>query len=143
MKILHIIASLQGGGKEKALVTYLKNSSPEVKNYVCCITQGGAYEEELNKLNIEYYILKRRFRFDLSVIGQIKQLIKKLNVDIVQTYNFTGNFWGRLGAKNFDNVKKIIFERGTIWGTNFLMNSAEKFLARYTDQILTNSNAAK
>jgi glycosyltransferase involved in cell wall biosynthesis len=143
LRILHIIATLGGGGTEKALVSFLKNCSPKIDNYVCCITTGGIYERDLKKIGIKYFILNRRFRFDFSIIKQIRRLIEDFNIDIIQTYNFTGNLWGRLAAKKNKSIKTITFERGTIWYNNFIMNVLEKWLEKYTDQYLANSNAAK
>ena len=142
VKVLHVIASLEGGGTERSLVNFLKHSQGRIKNYVCCINKGGVYENTLKELNVDYIILKRRCKFDLSLIWQIRQFMKTLNVDIVQTYNFTGNFWGRIAARKFSGIKTVSYERGTVWGNSPLLNRFEKYLSRTTDRILANSQAA-
>jgi glycosyltransferase involved in cell wall biosynthesis len=110
---------------------------------VCCVSTGGFYEEELRSLGIPYYILKRRFRLDPSVIYQMAKLMRSEHIDLVHTLAFTANTWGRVAAKLARVPYIIAHERGTAWTENAIMRCVDRVLYRFTDLILTNSEAAK
>lgn len=143
-RVLHIIASLEGGGVERLLVKSLALFDQEKFTHrVCCITKGGVYESELKSLNIPYWIMKRRFRFDPGIVFQMANLMREEQIQIVHTLNFTANAWGRLAAR-FAKVPKIIaHERGTAWTENATMRRVDRYLEPFTDVWLANSQAAK
>ncbi|HEX6303460.1 MAG TPA: glycosyltransferase [Anaerolineales bacterium] len=143
-RILHVVPSLEGGGVERLLVKSLALFDREKFDHrVCCITKGGVYEPELRSLNIPYWIMKRRFRFDPSIVYQMAKLMREERIQIVHTLNFTANAWGRLAAR-FAKVPKIIaHERGTAWTENATMRRIDRYLEPLTDIWLTNSRAAE
>lgn len=143
-RVLHVVPSLEGGGVERLLVKSLALFDQEKFTHrVCCITKGGVYEPELRSLNVPYWIMKRRFRFDPSIVYQMAKLMRKERIHIVHTLNFTANAWGRLAAK-FAKVPKIIaHERGTAWTENATMRRVDRYLEPITDLWLANSQAAE
>lgn len=144
IKVMHVTSNLGGGGVERLLVKSLGvfNRS-NFDHLVCCISGGGVYEDELRALEIPYWIMKRRARFDTSVVFQIGSLMRRERVDVVHTLNFTANAWGRVAAK-FAGVPRIIaHERGTAWTENLAMRLVDRVLYHITDVLLANSRAAK
>ena len=143
-RVLHVVPSLEGGGVERLLVKSLALFDQEKFTHrVCCITKGGVYEPELRSLKIPYWIMKRRFRFDPSIVYQMAKLMREERIDIVHTLNFTANAWGRLAA-SFAKVPKIIaHERGTAWTENATMRRVDRYLEQLTDIWLANSRAAE
>ena len=106
--ILQIIATLDIGGAERQLVELVKRLDRNKYNVsVCCITRGGPLEEDLKKLGIEYHILYKRFKFDFTVIFRLTRLIRRGKIDLVHTWMFTSNTWGRIAAK-FTNVSVVM-----------------------------------
>lgn len=144
LNVLHVTSSLAGGGVERLLVeslAVLKRTS--FAHQVCCVSAGGVYEERLRSLGVPYWIMRRRARFDPTVISQMARLMRRERIDVVHTLNFTANVWGRVAAK-LANVPRIIaHERGTAWIESAVMRLVDRVLYRFTDLLLANSEAAK
>ncbi len=143
-KIIHIISTLEIGGAELQLLDVLKKldkSRYEVS--VCCLTRGGPLVDDFCKLGIEVIILKRRFRFDFSLIKQIIRVVKEKKIDIVHTHMFTANSWGTL-ASRIARVPIIInsvhdIEAWKCWHHRFI----DRMLFSYVDTVITNSDATR
>lgn len=83
------------------------------------------------------------FRENLKAYRNINYIINKYNIDIIHCNTPIGAFLGRIcGHKN--NVKKVIytahgfhFYKGNNIIKNFIFRNIEKYLARYTDAIIT------
>jgi glycosyltransferase involved in cell wall biosynthesis len=143
LNVLHVIATLAGGGVERLLVKSLTVlNRTDFTHQVCCISGGGVYEEELRSLEVPCWVLKRRARFDPTVILQMVRLMRRAHIDVVHTLNFTANAWGRLAAKLAGVPRVIAHERGTAWTESAVMRQVDKSLYRFTDLWLANSEAA-
>lgn len=144
INVLHVTASLASGGVENLLVKSLaKINKEKFTHQVCCVSSGGIYEKDLKTLGIPYYIMKRRARFDPSVLLQMAQLMRRQRIDVVHTLNFTANAWGRAAAQLAGVPRIIAHERGTGWTENALMRLVDRALYPVTDLWLANSEAAK
>jgi len=143
LKIMHVTSNLGGGGVERLLVkslAYFDHS--DFEHQVCCLS-GGVYEDELRTLGIPYRVMKRRSRFNLSIVAQMASLMRQERVDVVHTLNFTANAWGRAAAKLAGVPRIIAHERGTAWTETPIMRLLDRLLYRITDLVLANSNAAQ
>lgn len=144
LHIMHVIANLNSGGVQRLLVESLAAFDQEkCRHFVCCVTAGGVYEERLQALNIPYWIMERRCRFDPTILWQMARLMRQQQIDVVHGLNFTGNLWGRLAAKLARVPRIIAHERGTGWTENKLMRFVDRRLAVMTDVWLANSQAAR
>ena len=143
MNILHIISTLEIGGVELQLLEILKRlDSSKYNSTVCCLTRSGPLLDEFLKLRIDIKVLKRRFRFDPSLICQIIRLLKEKKIDIVHTYMFTGNSWGTL-ASRIASVPVII---NSVWDIEIWKRCYYRWIDRilfpFVDAVITNSDAS-
>ena len=144
LNIMHITASLGGGGVERLLVKSLEVLDRDIfAHSVCCVSSGGIYEKELRALGVPYWIMKRHMRFDLTVIFQMAQLMRHERIDVVHTLGFTANAWGRVAAKLARVPRIIAHERGTAWTEGPFMRIVDRVLYHFTDLLLANSEAAR
>lgn len=144
INVLHVTSNLAGGGVQRLLVQSLAVlDQVAFRHSVCCVSTGGVYESELQKLGIPYWIMKRRARFDLTVIFQMARLMRRKHIDVVHTLGFTANAWGRVAAKLARVPRIIAHERGTAWTESALMRIVDRALYRFTDLLLANSEAAR
>jgi len=142
--ILQIIATLDIGGAEKQLIELVKRLDKNKYNVtVCCITRGGPLEEDLKKLGIEYHILYKRFKFDFTVIFKLTRLIRQKKIDLVHTWNFTANAWGRVSAWIAGVPIIIASEHGTFSPVLKHQILVDKLLLKCTDKIITVSDNLK
>lgn len=98
MKVLHVLS-----GRELAGIrTYILSVSQELakKDIDLCFVfmQEGLLFDDLRKKGFRVYLIKKRFRFDLSIILRLVNLIRKERIDIIHTHNVTSNFYGRLAC---------------------------------------------
>jgi len=142
--ILQIIATLDIGGAERQLIELVKRLDKNKYNVtVCCITRGGPLEEDLKKLGIEYHILYKRFKFDFTVIFKLTRLIRQKKIDLVHTWNFTANAWGRVSAWIAGVPIIIASEHGTFSPVLKHQILVDKLLLKCTDKIITVSDNLK
>ena len=85
INIMFVMATLDIGGTIQQLMLLFKNLPKKYKISFCCITRGGPLLDRVRETGIKVFILKKRFKFDLSVIWELYTLIKRGNVDILHT----------------------------------------------------------
>lgn len=139
-RILQIIPTLVRGGAEKQL-TLLSTGLPknEFEVHVCLLTAGGPYRETLEQAGIPIHEINKKWKFDPFAYYRLKKLIKSLNPDLVHTWIFAANSYGRYAALNA-GVKKIIAgERCVDPWKRWHELKIDRYLAKRTDGIVTNS----
>jgi len=100
-------------------------------------------KEKINYFNQMVYRSIFNMKDNFKAYKNLNNLLKREKIDIIHCNTPIGGVLGRLcGKKN--NVKKIIytvhgfhFYRGNNVLKNFIFKTAERFLARYTDVIIT------
>jgi sugar transferase (PEP-CTERM/EpsH1 system associated) len=108
IKILHVIYSLGMGGAERVIVNYAKYfDKNRYELFVCALTEGGPYENDLNKAGVSYFILNKKKGIDLSVIPKISRILRSEQIDIVHLHDFSSIAWVTIPAIIF-GVKRII-----------------------------------
>jgi glycosyltransferase involved in cell wall biosynthesis len=88
IKVLHIIDSLRGGGKERQLVELLKSldDSKEIRNEVILLNDINQYPESKTLEHVGIHILKRRIKKDPTVFFKIRKIVKTFNPQIIQSW---------------------------------------------------------
>lgn len=144
LNVMHVTASLGGGGIERLLAQSLAIiDRTRLTHRVCCVSGGGVYESELQRLDVPYWVMKRRRRFDLTVLVQMAGLMRQERVDIVHTQGFTANAWGRVAARLAGVPRIVAHEHGTAWTGTAAMRLVDRLLYRVSDLLLANSEAAR
>ncbi len=141
-RICFVIPTLVKGGAEKQLsllATHIDRDRFDV--HVIVLTHSGPYEELLLQHNVPVHFIGKRFKFDP---GAYRRLVKKLNElkpDIVHTWLFAANAYGRRAAAKC-GVKVIVGgERSVDPWKNRWQLAIDQQLAKITDTIVTNTSA--
>jgi len=141
-RILYVIATLDPAGAERQLVmlaTHLDRGRFEP--IVCCLTRGGPLEAELAAAGVETIVLAKRAKLDVSVVPRLVRLIRNRHIDLVHTWLFTGNAFGRAAAILAGDCKIVASERSVDrWRTPIHM-SVDRLLATRTSRIIVNAEA--
>lgn len=95
--------------------------------------------EEITNL----YILKKKFKFDLAILFNLIKIIKKEKPDILHTFMFTSNTWGRLAGIICKVPVIIASERSADLWKRWYHNLIDKFLLKFTKKIICNSEEVK
>ncbi|MCL2118606.1 MAG: glycosyltransferase [Planctomycetaceae bacterium] len=140
IKVLQIIPTLDQSGAEKQM-TLLAAGLPrdEFEVHVAVLTRTGPLAHELEAANIPYTLIEKTSKIDLFAYFRLKKLIRKIKPDVVHTWLFAGNAYGRATA--FACKVPVVFagERCVDpWKGHghFLI---DRTLAKKSDAIITNS----
>jgi glycosyltransferase involved in cell wall biosynthesis len=99
MKLLFIIGPMMGGGGEKQLIDLCSGlDKSEFTTHVAVLNYKGRLYEELEKVADHVTLIPKSNKFDVRVIFRLRSLIQDIKPDLIQTYMWTGNLWGRLAA---------------------------------------------
>lgn len=143
-RIALIIPTMDRGGAEKQ-VCLLAAGLPKDKFevHVILLTRGGPREELLREHQIPYTLIGKRAKFDPTAYFRLKSELKRLSPDLVHTFLFAGNSYGRAAAKSA-GVKQIVASERCVdpWKT-LRHGIIDRYQARHTSAITTNSSGVK
>ncbi len=112
IKLLLLIPTLDRSGAEKQLTllaTHLPRSEFSVQ--VACLTRSGPYAAELNAAEVPVTVLHKRFKCDPIAYRRLRRLLTEQQPDILHTWLFAGNAYGRLAAGGRPPFPIIVSER--------------------------------
>lgn len=149
MNIAFLIQSLESGGAERQLALLAQGLFDNGHTVTVIILRGGGrYESELQNAGVIVQSLEKQGRWDL--IGPIRRLAKilfGLEPDILHGYMPVANVLARL-VGSITPCKRVVFGvRASNMGLDqydFVARWSyriERFLARWADLIITNSDA--
>jgi glycosyltransferase involved in cell wall biosynthesis len=139
-KITMIIPTLVQGGAEKQmslLAAGLPKSEFDVR--VIALTSGGPWHDFLNKHGIPVTVIGKRFKFDPFSFWSLYRELKRKPADLVHTWIFAANSYGRLAAKLARIQYQVAGERCVdLWKSEFHF-MIDRYLDRWTTAFATNS----
>jgi glycosyltransferase involved in cell wall biosynthesis len=101
INILHVLSRLPVGGVENMLLKVVKGYDKSRFNVsICCLKEGGAIADELERLGFKVEILNRMkgHGFDLGTVTALCRFIKKGNIHILRTHHYHANLYGRMAG---------------------------------------------
>lgn len=140
IRVLHIIPSLDRSGAEKQLVLLAQGlPRDEFEVHVVALTRGGPLAEPLRAGGIPVTVLGKRGKLDPWAYWRLVRLIRQLRPDIVQTWLFAANSYGRLAAWQA-GVRRVIAGERCVdeWKRGHEL-ALDRLLARWTSRIVVNS----
>ena len=107
-----MIPTLDRSGAEKQfalLATGLPRDEFDIA--AIALTRGGPYAELLADSGIPLTIIGKRSKFDPFSVWRLRSELKRLQPDILHTWLFAANSYGRLCASVVPNAKIVVSER--------------------------------
>jgi glycosyltransferase involved in cell wall biosynthesis len=144
IRVLQIIPTLDRCGAEKQL-TLLAAGLPRDRFdvHVCALTRGGPLEEPLRKAGIPVTVIGKSWKFDPLAYRRLRRLIVRLQPDLVHTWIFAANAYGRWAARSAGVKHLVGGERCVDTWKQWHELAIDKYLARYTQRIVTNSSGVR
>lgn len=144
IRVLQIIPTLVRGGAEKQL-TLLARGLPkdEFDVHVAVLTHSGPLEASLREANIPVSQIGKRWKLDPFAYQRLKREIERLRPDIVHTWLFAANSYGRRAAFAAGVKHVIAGERCVDPWKGRLNFWIDRSLAKRTERIVTNSSGVK
>jgi glycosyltransferase involved in cell wall biosynthesis len=142
ISITFLIPTLDRSGAEKQLALLAcKLPRDRFQPEVIALTRGGPYEADLQRAGIPVTVLGKRRKFDLATWGQLKRRLRENPPDILHTWLFAGNAYGRLALPRHRKFKVVVSERCVdSWKATWQLWLDRRLLGR-TDRLLANSES--
>lgn len=144
IRVVHIIPTLDQSGAEKQLFL-LASQLPRdrFETRVLAITRGGHYEVCLKESGIQVEVIGKRLKWDPRSLSRLTGRLRELKPDIVHTWLFAGNSYGRAAAMWAKCPHVIASERCVDSWKREYQFVLDRWLARRSDAIAVNSEAVK
>jgi len=137
-----VIATLERGGAEKQLVllaTHLDRArfSPTV----VALTRGGPFEDALREHRVPCEVIGKRRGVSPLALVRLRRLLRSLRPDVVHTWMFTADAYGRVAAK-MAGVRRIVSSELCVdqW-KGPVKRAIDRLLAHVTDCVVPNSDS--
>lgn len=144
IRLLLVIPTLVRGGAEKQLALLARGlPRDQFDVHVAVLTHTGPLESDLREAGIPVTVIGKRWKFDPLCYWRLRRHIQSLQPDIVHTWLFAANAYGRQAALSV-GVKRIIAgERcADPWKAAWQL-AIDRALAKRTDCIVTNSTGVQ
>jgi glycosyltransferase involved in cell wall biosynthesis len=143
-RIVLVIPTMDRGGAEKQLCLLAENlPRDQFSVHVMLLTRGGPRSQRLRDAGIPVTLIGKRFRADPSALFRLRRELIRVKPDIVHTWLFAANSFGRAAAR-LAKVPRILASERCVdcWktGAHFLV---DRRLAKFTDAITTNSTGVR
>jgi len=145
IKVFIVIDHLGTGGAQQQVLEYLKFAAHENYEFKV-INLDAIYEplaDQVRALGVDVVSIAHKGFFNPATLRILTRLFKQEQPDIVHTYLFTADCYGRLAAKLAGTKVIICSIRSTdLWKKpHHIM--VDRILAKYTDKILINADGMK
>ncbi|MDX1944438.1 MAG: glycosyltransferase [Pirellulaceae bacterium] len=143
-RLLLVIPTLVRGGAEKQLsLLALGLPRDEFDVHVAVLTHSGPWEQPLREAGIPVHLIGKRWKVDPFAYVRLRRLMRRLQPDIVHTWLFAANSYGRHAAWSV-GVKHIVGGERCVdpWKSG-LQLSLDRVLARRSEVIVTNSSGVR
>jgi glycosyltransferase involved in cell wall biosynthesis len=143
-RVVLIIPTMDRGGAEKQ-VCLLAAGLPKLDFdvHVVLLTRGGLRESQLRENGVAYTIVGKRGKLDPTAFFRLKRVLKDLRPDLVHTFLFAANSYGRAAAKMIGVPVVIASERCVDPWKTWRHAIIDRKLSNISAAITTNSVGVK
>lgn len=144
IRVVLLIPTMDLGGAEKQLCLLAENlPRDQFDVHVILLTRDGPRSQTLRDAGIPVTLISKRFKADPSALFRLRRELIRLKPDLIHTWLFAANSFGRTAAR-LAKVPRIIASERCVdpWKTSahFLV---DRQLARFTEAITTNSEGVR
>ncbi|WP_068262838.1 glycosyltransferase family 4 protein [Rubripirellula obstinata] len=140
MRLALVIPTMDQGGAEKQLCLLAENLPPDQFDVrVFLLTRDGPLSDRLRRAGVEVVVIGKRFKADPTALFRLRKHFQSFQPDIVHTWLFAANSFGRVAARMASVPRIMASERCVdLWKTaaHFLI---DRRLAGFTETITVNS----
>jgi glycosyltransferase involved in cell wall biosynthesis len=142
LKVLQLIPTLDRSGAEKQMVL-LARGLPRDRFHVevATLTRQGPLQAELGAAGIPVNGIGKRFKFDPFALSRLVRFLRRSRFDIVQTWIFAANTYGRVAARLAGVPIVITTEMAVDLWKGRVENWVDRRLATWCDRLVGNSHA--
>jgi len=132
---------LDRSGAEKQLVMLARGLPRDRFDvHVCVLTRSGPLSEELDRAGIPWTLIGKRWKADPFAYLRLKRHLQDVQPDLVQTWLFAANSFGRAAALAAGVRHVVASERSVDPWKTWWQFAIDRRLAARTDAIVVNSS---
>ena len=142
LHVLQVIPTLDRSGAEKQMVLVAAGLPRDrFRVEVAALTRGGPLAADLAAAGIPVTVIGKRFKVDPLALAKLARLVKAGRFDVVQTWIFAADAYGRIAARRAKVPVVVTAEMAVdLWkGRSEL--AVDRWLAGWTDRVVGNSEA--
>lgn len=142
LKVLQVIPTLDRSGAEKQMVLLAKGLPRDRFHVeVAALTRLGPLEAELSAAGIPVTLIGKRFKYDPVALARLVRLLRVRSFDVVQTWIFAANTYGRVAAHLAQVPVVVVAEMAADLWKGRLERLVDRRLGTWCDQLVGNSRA--
>jgi glycosyltransferase involved in cell wall biosynthesis len=142
LKVLQLIPTLDRSGAEKQLVLLAKGLPRDrFQVEVVALTRLGPLETELKAAGIPVFTIGKRFKIDPVALWRLVQIMKARRFDVVQSWLFAANTYGRVASRLVGVPVVIVTEMAADLWKGRMERVVDRGLATWCDRLVGNSHA--
>ncbi len=141
-KICQIIPTLDQGGAEKQmslLACHLNRQ--QFESHVVVLTRSGPLEQTLLDAGVHVHLIGKRNKLDPAALLRLTRTLRQLAPDVVHTWLFAANSYGRWAARRAGVPIIVAGERCVDPWKRWWHYAIDRRLLRSTSTIVTNTDA--
>jgi len=143
-RILHIIPTFDRAGAEKQLLVLARGlARGGFDVHVAALARGGPLLGEFRQAGILTTVIGKRLQADPVALARLTRHIARLQPDLVHTWNFTANSYGRVAARTAGVKHLVAGEHGIDRWKSSWQWFVDRRLGRVTDRYVVNSPAIR
>ncbi len=142
IKVVHVVPTLDQGGAEKQLCLLASHlDRKQFETHVVVLTHSGPREQFLREHDVALHFINKRGKFDPFAYRRLKVLLDELRPDIVHTWLFAANSYGRLAARAAKVPVILAGERCVDPWKGWWQIAVDRWLLSNTSAVVTNTSA--
>jgi glycosyltransferase involved in cell wall biosynthesis len=142
LKVLQLIPTLDRSGAEKQMVLLARNLPRDRFHVeVAALTRLGPLETELRDAGIPVTAIGKRFKADPLALLNLTRFLKANSFDIVQTWIFAANTYGRIAARLAGVPIVIVTEMAVDLWKSRMNRLVDRRLSTWCSRLVGNSHA--
>jgi glycosyltransferase involved in cell wall biosynthesis len=143
LRLLCMLDELDIGGTEQQILELVRGIDRDRFEPMVCCFRHGRKAQEIADLGVPVFQVAKSHKLDAGIILRIAKLLREHRIDILQTYLWTANTWGRVAARMAGTPVVVASERNVdIWEQSY-KRLIGGYLAGATDKIIANSEAVR
>lgn len=140
LRLALVIPTMDQGGAEKQLALLAENlPADQFDVHVYLLTRDGPRSDSLRRANIPVTVIGKRFKTDPTALLRLKHHLAEFSPDIVHTWLFAANSFGRVAARMAKVPTIIASERCIDPWKSWWHFAIDRYLAKRSAAITTNS----
>ncbi|QDV39027.1 glycosyltransferase [Tautonia plasticadhaerens] len=142
LNVLQVIPTLDRSGAEKQMVLLAAGLPRDrFRVEVAALTRLGPLAADLDAAGIPIHPIGKRLKLDPGALDRLTRLMRERRYDVVQTWIFAANAYGRVAASRAKVPVVVTAEMAVDLWKGRLQLAIDRRLAARTDRVVGNSRA--